>query len=76
MLAWIVIDPTKIAGQDFYTTTGDDPETPGPTGLMDRLTGVSSQYDMDTVFPSNSGAEAVENAIKISYDHYHYNAAC
>ncbi|PSP94326.1 aspartate aminotransferase family protein [Halobacteriales archaeon QS_4_62_28] len=64
-----LIDPTKIAGQDFYTTTGDDPKIPGPAGLMDRLTEVSSQYDMDTVFLSNSGAEAVENAIKISYDH-------
>ena len=61
-----LIDPTKIAGQDFYTTTGDDPEIPGPTGLMDRLTEISSQYDMDTVFLSNSGAEAVENAIAVT----------
>jgi len=64
-----LVDPTKIAGQDFYTTASDDASVPGPAGLMDRLTGISSQYEMDTVFLSNSGAEAVENAIKISYDH-------
>jgi 4-aminobutyrate aminotransferase len=59
-------DPLKIAGQDFYVDNGD---LPGPSGLMDRLANVSSQYDMDTVFLSNSGAEAVENGIKICYDH-------
>jgi 4-aminobutyrate aminotransferase len=37
---------------------------------MDRLTDITG-YDMDTVFLSNSGAEAVENALKISYDHTH-----
>jgi len=68
-----LVDPLKIAGQDFYVTSGPREETPfpGPSDLMDRLTSVSSQYDMDTVFLSNSGAEAVENAIKISYDHTH-----
>ncbi|MFB6307963.1 MAG: aminotransferase class III-fold pyridoxal phosphate-dependent enzyme [Haloarculaceae archaeon] len=60
-----LVDPGKIAGQDFYTTG----EVPGPADLMDRLTDVTSHYDMDTVFLSNSGAEAVENAIKICYDH-------
>ncbi|WP_423744383.1 aminotransferase class III-fold pyridoxal phosphate-dependent enzyme (plasmid) [Haladaptatus sp. SPP-AMP-3] len=64
-------DPTKIAGQDFYAAGGwppEDPEFPGPTQLMERLVDVTSHYDMDTVFLSNSGAEAVENAIKISYN--------
>ncbi|OYR58454.1 aminotransferase class III-fold pyridoxal phosphate-dependent enzyme [Halorubrum halodurans] len=65
-----VVDPTKIAGQDFYVSDGKPPgeATPGPADLMDRLTDITSHYDMDTVFLSNSGAEAVENAIKISYD--------
>jgi len=63
-----LVDPTKIAGQDFYATAGES-DLPGAADLMDRLTGISGQYDMDTVFLSNSGAEAVENAIKISYDH-------
>ncbi|WP_411963708.1 aspartate aminotransferase family protein [Haloferax sp. YSMS24] len=67
-----LIDPMKIAGQDFYLSTGgtpDDTSLPGPAHLMDLLTEVTDGYDMDTVFLSNSGAEAVENAIKICYDH-------
>ncbi|QSW98732.1 aminotransferase class III-fold pyridoxal phosphate-dependent enzyme [Haloterrigena alkaliphila] len=65
-----LVDPLKIAGQDFYVSGGgppDDPEFPGPTQLMDRLVAMADQYDMDRVFLSNSGAEAVENAIKICY---------
>ncbi|USZ67741.1 aminotransferase class III-fold pyridoxal phosphate-dependent enzyme [Halorussus salilacus] len=65
-----ITDPLKIAGQDFYAAGGwppEDPEFPGPTQLMDRLTDLTSHYDMDTVFLSNSGAEAVENAIKVCY---------
>ena len=64
-----LVDPLKIAGQDFYVATGDDPTAPGPTGLMDRLADACSHYGMDTVFLSNSGAEAIENAVKICYDH-------
>ncbi|WP_332899255.1 aminotransferase class III-fold pyridoxal phosphate-dependent enzyme [Haladaptatus sp. CMSO5] len=66
-----LVDPMKIAGQDFYVAgagTPDDPQIPGPAVLMDRLTDITAHYDMDTVFLSNSGAEAVENAIKICYD--------
>jgi 4-aminobutyrate aminotransferase len=64
--------PTKMAGQSFYASTGWPPEgadPPGPTQLMDRLVDLTSQYDFETVFLSNTGAEAVENAIKICYDH-------
>jgi 4-aminobutyrate aminotransferase len=64
-------DPTKIAGQDFYFSDGKPPgesDIPGPADLMDELTDTTSQYGLDTVFLSNSGAEAVENAIKICYD--------
>jgi 4-aminobutyrate aminotransferase len=66
-----LVDPLKIAGQDFYASSGQFPETddlPGSAGLMERLTDATSHYGMDTVFLSNSGAEAVENALKISYD--------
>lgn len=66
-----LVDPTKIAGQDFYVSTGGLPESAphgGPSHLMDRLTDISDHYGFDTVFLSNSGAEAVENAIKICYD--------
>lgn len=71
MEAFDLVDPLKIAGQDFYTTAGDpdDVAFPGPAELMDELVDVSSHYGMDTVFLSNSGAEAVENALKICYDH-------
>jgi 4-aminobutyrate aminotransferase len=64
------VSPGKIAGQDFYVSAGwppEDPGTPGPSQLMDRLTERTTHYDMETVFLSNSGAEAVENAIKICY---------
>ncbi|MFC6824842.1 aminotransferase class III-fold pyridoxal phosphate-dependent enzyme [Halopelagius fulvigenes] len=67
-----LVDPLKIAGQDFYVSGGQEPgseELPGPAGLMQRLVDITDHYGMDTVFLSNSGAEAVENAIKISYDH-------
>ncbi|WP_137285185.1 aminotransferase class III-fold pyridoxal phosphate-dependent enzyme [Halorussus salinisoli] len=65
-----LVDPLKIAGQDFYAAGGwppEEPELPGPTQLMDRLTSLTTHYDLDTVFLSNSGAEAIENAIKICY---------
>ncbi|MBP2250620.1 4-aminobutyrate aminotransferase [Halarchaeum solikamskense] len=68
--AFDLVDPTKIAGQDFYVSGGgsvDDPDVPGPTQLMERLTDLTEHYGLDTVFLSNSGAEAVENAIKICY---------
>ncbi|WP_117595362.1 aminotransferase class III-fold pyridoxal phosphate-dependent enzyme [Haloprofundus halophilus] len=67
-----LVEPMKIAGQDMYFGAGADPETaefPGASHLMEKLVDVSSQYGMDTVFLSNSGAEAVENAVKITHDH-------
>ncbi|WP_227356678.1 aminotransferase class III-fold pyridoxal phosphate-dependent enzyme [Haladaptatus salinisoli] len=66
-----LVEPMKIAGQDMYFGAGDDPETtefPGASHLMEKLADASSHYGMDTVFLSNSGAEAVENAMKISHD--------
>lgn len=65
-----IADPLKIAGQDFYVSGGwppEAPEMPGPTQLMERLVDLGSPYDLDRVFLSNSGAEAVENGIKICY---------
>ena len=66
-----LVDPLKIAGQDFYFGSGtiDDPDFPGSTQLMQKLVEASSQYGMDTVFLSNSGAEAIENAMKVAYDY-------
>ncbi|WP_394742519.1 aminotransferase class III-fold pyridoxal phosphate-dependent enzyme [Natronococcus roseus] len=68
--AFDIVDPLKIAGQDFYASGGwppEDPEFPSPTQLQDRLIAMTDHYDMDRVFLSNSGAEAIENAIKICY---------
>jgi 4-aminobutyrate aminotransferase len=67
-----LLEPMKIAGQDVYYGFGPDPSTsefPGSSHLIERLADASSHYGMDTVFLSNSGAEAVENAMKIAYDH-------
>jgi len=64
-------DPTKIAGQDFYLPAQgvlEDRDVPGPADLMHRLTDITGD-GMNTVFLSNSGAEAVENALKISFDY-------
>jgi 4-aminobutyrate aminotransferase len=71
MAEFELVDPLKIAGQDFYTCAADpeDPAYPGPAELMDRLTDLTDHYGMDTVFLSNSGAESVENALKTCYDH-------
>ena len=64
-----LVDPLKIAGQDFYVSgEGLGDGIPGPSELMERLVDVTGHYGMDTVFLSNSGAEAVENGIKICYD--------
>ncbi len=70
--AFELVDPTKIAGQDFHVVAGATPEEsdyPNPIDLMHRLSDLLEHYGMDTVFLSNSGAEAIENAIKICYDY-------
>ncbi len=67
-----LVEPMKIAGQDMYFGAGPTPEessVPGSSHLMEKLVEVSSRYGMDTVFLSNSGAEAIENAMKITHDH-------
>lgn len=70
MAEFDLVDPLKIAGHDFYVGSGpaDNPDFPGPAGLMERLTDITGEYGMDEVFLSNTGAEAVENALKICYD--------
>ena len=65
-----LVDPLRIAGQDFYISGGWPPEAPdgpGPSQLMHRLVEATEHFDFDRVFLSNSGAEAVENAIKVCY---------
>ena len=71
LAAFDLVEPMKIAGQDLYFGAGPDPDTapfPGSAQLMHRLTEVSESLGLDTVFLSNSGAEAIENAVKIAHD--------
>lgn len=65
-------DPLKIAGQDFYVS-GD---FPGPGELQEKILETTEKFNLDKVFLVNSGAEAVENAIKISYDHAGTKGIC
>ena len=67
-----VIDPDRYAGCDFIGAWGEDPEKseiPTPSHLHYQLMEITSQFGFGSAFFSNSGAEAVENAIKICYDH-------
>ncbi|MEF8904744.1 MAG: aminotransferase class III-fold pyridoxal phosphate-dependent enzyme [Haloarculaceae archaeon] len=66
-----LVEPLKIAGQDLYFAGGgglEDREFPGSARLMHELVERSGHYGHDTVFLSNSGGEAVENALKVAYD--------
>jgi len=65
------IDPDRYAGCDFIGAWGPDPEKseiPTPSHLHYKLMEITSQFGFGSAFFSNSGAEAVENAIKICYD--------
>ncbi len=65
------IDPDRYAGTDFISAYGGDPqqiEIPTPSHLHHKLLEITEQFGFGTAFFSNSGAEAVENAIKICYD--------
>ena len=66
------IDPDRYAGCDFIGAWGPEPEQsaiPTPSHLHHKLMEITSQFGFGAAFFSNSGAEAVENAIKICYDH-------
>lgn len=65
------IDPDRYAGTDFISAYGTDPdrvEIPTPSHLHHKLLETTAPFEFETAFFSNSGAEAVENAIKICYD--------
>jgi len=66
------IDPDRYAGTDFIGAWGPDPElsdVPTPSHLHYKLMEITRPFRFDVAFFSNSGAEAVENAIKICYDY-------
>jgi len=63
------IDPDRYAGCDFIGAWGEDPEKsviPLPSHLHFKLMEITSQFGFDAAFFSNSGAEAVENAIRFA----------
>lgn len=67
-----LMDPDRYAGTDFIGGVGPDPDTspiPTPSHLHHKLIALTKQFGFGASFFSNSGAEAVENAIKICYDH-------
>ncbi|MGQ9656004.1 MAG: aminotransferase class III-fold pyridoxal phosphate-dependent enzyme [Thermodesulfobacteriota bacterium] len=66
------IDPDRYAGTDFVGGFGPDPEScpvPTPSHLHHKLVEITRPFGFDTAFLCNSGAEAVENAIKVCYHH-------
>ena len=59
-------------GAEIVGAWGEDPEAidiPTPSHLAQKVISKTKPYGLDTLFMSNSGAEAVENAMKICYDH-------
>lgn len=66
------VDPDRYAGTDFVGGFGEDPETcpiPTPSHLHHKLMEITRPFGFDTAFLSNSGAEAVENAMKVCYQY-------
>lgn len=64
------IDPDRYAGSDFIGAYGKDPKTakiPTPSHLHHKLMEITKQFGFDKAFFVNSGAEAVENAMKLCF---------
>ena len=67
-------DPDRYAGTDFlagYSCASEDCEIPTPGHLHQKVVEITKQFGFDCAFFSNSGAEAIENAIKICYNARH-----
>jgi len=59
-------------GAEIVGAWGDDPEKIDvltPSHLAQKIISLTKPYGLDTLFMSNSGSEAVENAMKLCYDH-------
>lgn len=66
------IEPDRYAGTDFICASAKTPalaKLPTPAHLHDKLIEITAQFGFKKVFLSNSGSEAVENAIKFCYQH-------
>ncbi len=59
-------------GAEIVGAWGEDPEVidiPTPSHLAQKVISKTKPYGLDTLFMSNSGSEAVENALKLCYDY-------
>ena len=65
-----VADPDRYAGTDFLAGYSHA-DVPTPTDLHLKVLEITKQFGFDCSLFSNSGAEAVENAIKICYNARH-----
>ena len=66
------IDPDRYAGTDFICAHGKTPhksDIPTPSHLHEKLLEITKQFGYTKAFLSNSGSEAVENAIKFCYQY-------
>lgn len=66
------VTPDRYAGTDFICAYGKTPSKskyPTPSHLHEKLIKITKQFGFGKAFLVNSGAEAVENAIKLSYSH-------
>jgi 4-aminobutyrate aminotransferase len=64
------VDPDRYCGTDFIGAAGPDPKRPSiptPAHLQHKLLEITAPFGFGRAFLSNSGAEAVENAIKCCY---------
>lgn len=70
------VDPDRYAGADFVCSWGehpDHPELPTPSHLHHKVIEWTKQFGFDCAFFSNTGAEAIENAIKVAYSYRRNN---
>lgn len=68
--ALAAINPDRYAGTDFIGAYGKDPKTskiPTPSHLHHKVMEITQQFGFDKAFFVNSGAEAVENAMKLCF---------
>jgi len=66
------INPDRYAGTDFISANGKTPslsKLPTPSHLHQKLIEITKPFGFKKAFLSNSGSEAVENAIKFCYQY-------
>jgi 4-aminobutyrate aminotransferase len=65
------VNPDRYGGE-IVAAWGEDPEEAGiptPSHLMNKLASLTKKFGLDRIFLSSSGTEAVENALKVCFDH-------